>query len=84
MTTAKQLVVTGSDTALRVSIFCANHYQASTTVDKSQLAIFLSLETYFITIKICTVFSTLPDSLSDSRLFIQERLIFFIMRFPCS
>lgn len=37
-------------------IFCANHYQASTTVDKSQLAIFFSLETYFITIKIWTVF----------------------------
>lgn len=81
VTTAKQLVVTGSDTALRVSVYSvpaiASHCQASTTVDKSQPAIFLSLKTYFTTIKICPVTSTFPDTLSDIHLCIQERLGFF-------
>lgn len=58
-------------------IFCASHYQASATVNKSQPAIFLSLKTYFTNIKICSVVSTFPDSLSDIHVCIRERLGFF-------
>lgn len=67
---SQQLLVTGSDT-LTVCIFCANHYQASATGDKSQPAIFLSLETYFTTIKICIMFSALPNSFSEIKVCIQ-------------
>lgn len=57
-------------------IFCASHHQASATVNRSQPAIFLSLKTYFTTVKICSVISTFPDSL-DIRSCIQESLGFF-------
>lgn len=78
VTAAKQLVVTGSDTALRVSVYSVPAItRQSATVNKSQPAIFLSLKTYFTTIKICSVISTFPDSLSDIHVCIQERLGFF-------
>lgn len=83
MATAKQLLVTGSDTPT-VCIFCANHYQASATVDKSQPAIFLYLETYFTMIKICIMFSALPDSLSEIKVCIQGEADIFIVCFPPS
>lgn len=84
MATAKQLLVTGSDTPT-VCIFCANHYQASATVDKSQPAIFLYLETYFTMIKICIMFSALPDSLSEIKVCIQgEADIFYCVFSPFS
>lgn len=57
MTAAKQLVVTGSDTARRVSVYSVPTITRHQLLwIRANLAIFLSLNTYFITIKICTVF----------------------------
>lgn len=78
VTTAKQLVVTGSDTALRVSVYSvpAITRHQLLWIRASQLS-FLSLKTYFTMVKICPVISTFSDSLSDIHVCIQERLGFF-------
>lgn len=85
MTTAKQLVVTGSDIALRVSVYSVP------TITRHQLLWIRASQLSFSLFKhilsrlrseLC--FFTLPDSLSDIHLCIQKRLIFFIMHFPCS
>lgn len=85
MTPAKQLVVTGSDTALTVSL-----YSVPTTtrhqllrIRASQLS-FLSCETYFITIKICITLSALPDSqpIRDQDLYSKRGRCFALCAFP--